>query len=118
MNEIELKIGRRVYRVTDQNNGNKYSRAKASAGPNASPKQILAHYEKLGGYIQDGDDKKVLDSQFWKEEKKRLERNEKWNKYMKEVSRITSHPVIASLLVILILASLFYWLGIDLRSFT
>lgn len=84
MNEIELNIDGRVYRLTNRNNCEKYDRAVKDAGQDASPSQILAHYDKLMGYIQDQNGNKLGNGQFWEAEKKRLvetqKRIEKWDK--------------------------------------
>ena len=55
------------------NNGNKYDRAIKDAGTNATPKQILAHYDKHAGYIQDENGNKIINGKFWEEENKRLQ---------------------------------------------
>lgn len=72
MNEINLNVGGKVYRLTNQNNGNKYDRAKADAGSSATPEKILAHYDKHAGYIQDENGNKVNNGAFWEAEKVRL----------------------------------------------
>ena len=73
MNEITLKIDTKSYRLTNMNNGNKYDRAIKDAGTNATPKQILAHYDKHAGYIQDENGNKIINGKFWEEENKRLQ---------------------------------------------
>lgn len=116
-NEIQKRVGGKIYWLTNQNNNNKYSRAKNDAGPNATPEEILANYDKLGGYIQNEQHEKVLNGRFWVEEKKRLaaigSRKEIWQR----IDKATSHPVIASLIVVLLLALIFYLFGIDLSQF-
>lgn len=73
MNEITLKIDTKSYRLTNMNNGNKYDRAIKDAGTNATPKQILAHYDKHAGYIQDENGNKIINGKFWEEENTRLQ---------------------------------------------
>lgn len=75
MNEITFTIDGKIYRLTNMNNNNKYDRAMKDAGINATPKQILAHYDKHAGYIQDENGNKIINGKFWEEEKLRL-RNE------------------------------------------
>ncbi|MDP3726238.1 MAG: hypothetical protein Q8R36_03515 [bacterium] len=72
MNYIRLNAGGKVYCLTNQNNGNKYDRAKEDAGLNATSEQILAHYDKLGGYIQDENGQKINNGKCWEVEKARL----------------------------------------------
>jgi len=90
MNEIKLNADGKVYQLTNQNNGNKYDRAKADAGSNAVSKQILAHYDKLAGYIQDENGNKINNGPFWEAEKARLadEINNLENKSNKELEAI------------------------------
>lgn len=117
MNEIEIKVDENIYRVTNLNNGNKYSRAQKDAGENAFPKQILAHYDKLLGGIQNEQGQKIQNGLFWKQEKENIAvREERLNK-VKTALEITRHPVIATILVVVILAILLYVFGIDLRGF-
>lgn len=70
MQEIKIKIGDREYVLN--NNNDKYNRAKKDAGKNASSEQVLAHYDKLAGFIKDENGNKIENGQFWKEEKKRV----------------------------------------------
>lgn len=70
MQEAKTKIGDREY--TLNNNNGKYDRAKKDAGENASPEQILAHYDKLAGLIKDENGNKVENGRFWEAEKKRM----------------------------------------------
>lgn len=70
MQEMKIKIGNREY--TLNNNSDKYDRAKADAGGNATDKQILAHYDKLAGLIRDENGKKIENGPFWEAEKKRI----------------------------------------------
>ena len=90
MNEITLTIDGKIYRLTNMNNGNKYDRAVKEAGANATPKQILAHYDKHAGYIQDEDSNKIINGKFWEEEKTRLgnELNDLVNKSDEELEVI------------------------------
>jgi hypothetical protein len=69
MNEIKISAGGTTYRLTDINNGNKYTRAKTDAGEGASIEKVLAHYDKLGGYIQDKNHEKIDNGKFWAAEK-------------------------------------------------
>jgi len=92
MNEITFTVGEKVYRLTNRNNGNKYDRALKDAGPNASPKQILAHYHKHAGNIQDSEGQRIEDGQFWAEEKARLadepqQLKNKTNEELQEIMR-------------------------------
>ncbi|MEK7091616.1 MAG: hypothetical protein AAB900_01380 [Patescibacteria group bacterium] len=117
MNEITLNVDGKIYRVTNQNNNNKFGRAQEAAGTNASPRKILAHYHKLGGYIQDENGNKIENVSFWQEERGRIEANERFNKKLKLANQITSHPVVSSFIVIAILAILGFFLKIDLSRF-
>jgi len=76
MNEIKIGVNGVAYRLTDLNNGNKYTRAQVEAGEGASIEKVLAYYDKLGGNIQDKNHQKVENGKFWAAEKARLE-NEK-----------------------------------------
>ena len=82
MNEIKLNSEGKNYFVTDINNNNKYSRAKTDAGLDATQEQILAHYDKLGGYIHDEAGNKVKHGSFWKNENinmaKKRKQGERW----------------------------------------
>lgn len=73
MNEISITVDGVIYRLTNSNNGNKYDRAVKDAGTNATPKQILAHFDKHAGYIQGENGEKIINGKFWAEEKARLE---------------------------------------------
>lgn len=75
MNEISLTLNGKKYKVTNQNNGYKYDRAVTAAGVGATEEQVLAHYDKLGGYIQDEDGNKVENGSFWQAESERLQKN-------------------------------------------
>src|SRR3990167_10484204 len=70
MQEMKIKIGDREY--TLNNNSGKYDRAKSDAGENATPEQILAHYDKLAGLIKDENGAKVENGKFWGAEKARI----------------------------------------------
>lgn len=70
MQEIKIEVGNREYTIN--NNNGKYDRAKKDAGENASPEQILAHYDKLAGLIKDENGNKVENGRFWETEKKRF----------------------------------------------
>ena len=75
INEIEFNIDGKIYSLTNVNNNNKYDRALSEAGREASLAKILACYDGLGGYIQDGDGKKIENGQFWELEKVRMAEN-------------------------------------------
>lgn len=75
MNEINLISDGKTYNVTNQNNGHKHDRAVTAAGVGASPEQILAHYDKLGGNIQDENGNKVENGKFWQVESERMQKN-------------------------------------------
>jgi len=68
MQEMKIKIGGREY--TLNNNNGKYDRAKKDAGDDATPEQILAHYDKLAGLIKDENGNKIENSRFWEKERK------------------------------------------------
>jgi len=89
MQEIEIKIGGKVY--TLNNNSNKYDRAKRDAGENATDEQILAHYDKLAGLIKN-ENGNVKNGQFWEKEKQRIANEPKELRYktdeeLKEIMR-------------------------------
>ena len=65
MNEISLVSNGKTYKLTNQNNGQKYDRAVIAAGVGAAEEQVLAHYDKLGGYIQDENGNKIENGNFW-----------------------------------------------------
>lgn len=67
---MKIKTGDREY--TLNNNSGKYDRAKKDAGNNASPEQVLAHYDKHAGLIRDENGNKVENGPFWEIEKKRM----------------------------------------------
>ena len=67
---MKIKSGNREY--TLNNNSGKLDRAKKDAGDNATPEQILAHYDKLAGLIKDENGNKVENGPFWEPEKKRI----------------------------------------------
>lgn len=77
MNEIEFNVDGKVYRLTNRNNANKYDRAVKDAGPNATPKQVLAHYDKHAGNIQDENGQQINNGPFWIIEKARIGSDEK-----------------------------------------
>lgn len=66
---MKIKIENREYTIN--NNNGKLDRAKKDAGVNASPEQVLAHYDKLAGLIIDENGNKVENSKFWEAEKAR-----------------------------------------------
>lgn len=110
MNEIKLYSEGKVYMVTNINNGDKYDRAKADAGFNATQNQILAHYDKLGGYIQNEKGEKIKNGLFWEIEKASMVAKQKQKENWRLIEKITQHPVISSLLVavIMLIAKLFF----------
>jgi|SRR3989344_1383937 len=67
---MKIQIGNREYALN--NNNGKLDRAKKDAGDNASPEQVLAHYDKLAGLIIDGNGNKVENGKFWTTEKARI----------------------------------------------
>lgn len=67
---MKIKIGNREY--TLNNNNGKLDRAKKDAGVNASPEQVLAHYDKLAGLIIDENGNKIENGKFWETEKARM----------------------------------------------
>jgi hypothetical protein len=77
----------------------------------------LAHYDKLAGYIQDEHGQKIQNGLFWKQEKNNIAARERYSNKIKVTLKITEHPVVATILVIVILAILWYMFGIDLRGF-
>lgn len=110
MNEIKLYSEGKVYMVTNINNSDKYNRAKADAGFNATQKQILAHYDKLGGYIQNEEGEKIKNGSFWEGEKASMATKQKRKENWRLIEKITQHPIIATLLVTIItwIASLYF----------
>lgn len=102
MNEINLDVDGKIYMVTDMNNNNKYSRAKTDAGANATQKQILAHYDKRGGHIEDETGNKIENNQFWKEEKMLIAVKQKQKENLKLIEKVTQHPIVSGLIVIVI----------------
>lgn len=84
MNEIKIRADNVTYRLTDMNNGNKYSRAKTEAGEGASIERILAHYDKLEGSIHDKNHEKIENGIFWAAEKTRMEDEKNQLKYKSE----------------------------------
>jgi len=63
MNEIEIKTVSGDFILN--NNSNKYERAKKDAGHDASPEEILAHYDKLSGLIKDKQGRTIQNGIFW-----------------------------------------------------
>lgn len=95
MNETILTSGGKIYRVTNQNNGHKYDRAVIEAGIGANEEQVLAHYDKLGGYIQDEQGNKVENGNFWQAESDRLQKdlNNLKNKSSEELMDIMRNSI-------------------------
>jgi len=90
MQEMKINTGDREY--TLNNNSDKYNRAKSDAGVNATPEQILAHYDKLAGLIKDENGNKVENGKFWEAEKARIadepkQLKNKTNEELKEIMR-------------------------------
>ena len=60
---------------------------KFGVGKNPTDWQILAHYDKFGGFIKDENGNKVENGIFWNQEKERLvkiqTRKEKWGRVIK-----------------------------------
>lgn len=121
MNEIEVTFNRKKYYLTDKNNNNKYTRAVAMTREKLDrepkPSEVLPYYDKLGGYIHDEDGRKVANSTFWEKEKKRLEKKEHRSKVIDSLWKISSHPVLATLIVISIVFAVFKLLGVNLANF-
>jgi len=87
---MKIKIGDREY--TLNNNSGKYDRAKSDAGENATPEQILAHYDKLAGLIKNEGGNKVENDKFWGAEKARIadepkQLKHKTNEELREIMR-------------------------------
>ncbi len=112
MNEIEIQVEGKIYRLTDLNNGNKYSRAKKDAGQYAKPQQILAYYDRLEGYIQDNNGNKVNNGQFWEEVRKMTETKERRKKNLKQIDEFLKHPIIATVIAALLLAFVYWVVGL------
>jgi len=75
MNEITITVDGQIYKVTNQNNGHKYDRAITAAGVDATEGRVMAHYDKLGGRIQDQNGNKVENGNFWQAESERLRKD-------------------------------------------
>jgi len=117
MNEIKIEVKSKVYRLTNLNNGNKYDRAQKSAGLGAGPEKILAYYDKLSGRIEDEDCNPKQNGLYWKTENKKDGQKLYLRKILGRIEKITEHPVISSIIVIFVLAFLWYFLGVDLSRF-
>lgn len=63
MNDIIIHFGQR--KLLLNNNSDKYNRAKKDAGENPTEFEILAHYDKHEGLIQDENGKKLENGQYW-----------------------------------------------------
>lgn len=114
MNEIKLKIGRRIYRLS--NNNGKYGRAISDAGSNAKPWRILALYDAHGGYIQDERGSKVENGIFWPRERARSERAKKWRAFSTAINEWSRHPLVVT--AVIMLCALLFWriFGFDPRA--
>lgn len=62
-NEISIVANGRTYLLN--NNSDKYKRAIHAAGKHASPDEVLAHYDHLGGLILNERREKVENGVFW-----------------------------------------------------
>lgn len=118
MNEIELKVGRRTYRLTNTNG--KYGRAISDAGPRAKPWHVLAFYDAHGGYIQDENGQKIDNGPFRTALKEWSEGRIKRKQFLTSLDSWFRHPIIVSMIVALLtlIAIIVYWriYGIDLRA--
>lgn len=117
MNEIKHRVYFKIYRLTNINNNYKFDRAKNNAGKGANSRQILAHYDRLGGNIQDKNGIKIMNPSFWKSEERCLKRKEKIKHVFNFISEFTSHPVISTLVIVVIFAIFYYYFKIDLSKF-
>lgn len=63
MEEIRLKTASGEFVLN--NNSEKYTRALKDAGRNASPEEVLAHYDKLQGLIKDTNGNEIKNGPFW-----------------------------------------------------
>lgn len=63
MNDILIHFGQKELLLN--NNGDKYNRAKDSAGKDATEFEVLAYYDRLEGLIQDKEGRKQENGQFW-----------------------------------------------------
>jgi|GEM_PF-2121232 len=63
MNDIQIQFENKKLFLND--NSQKFTRAKAAAGPNASDFELLAYYDHLAGLIQDEKGQKLENGQFW-----------------------------------------------------
>jgi len=67
MNFREIEIKTTSGEFVLNNNGDKYERAKKDAGGEAAtPEEILAHYDKLGGLVKDKEGRTVVSGIFYK----------------------------------------------------
>ena len=118
MQEVKIKFEGKEY--TLNNNSGKYSRIFQPnfGGENPTDEEILAYYDSFAGLILDENGSKVESGKFWKKYQIKLAKEQKRRESLAIFGKITSHPVIASLIVITVLAILWYIFGVDLRSFS
>jgi len=117
MHEIKKKINGKIYRFTNLGNNNKYDRAVIAAGENATDEQILAYYDKLGGNIQDQWNCQIKNGEFWQKEEEKLIKKRERDRLISLFVDTTSHPVVASLILIAIVALALYLFEIDLTKY-
>lgn len=82
MQEIELKVGNKRYILN--NNSSKFDRATSEAGDNASPEEVLAIYDRLGGLIKDQQGNKIENGIFWEKYKRWKEEQPKFIKIIED----------------------------------
>lgn len=114
-NDIEFRVGKNIYYLN--NNSNKFERAKQEAGKDATDEQILAYYNKLGGYIQDYKLDKVDGNKFWLKEKAILERRERVSQNQKKIWEFFKHPVVAFVTSSFILYLIYLVFKVNLSQF-
>lgn len=118
MQEVTLKVGDQEYILN--NNSGKYSRVFdeiRGAGRNATPEQILVHYDRFGGLILDKNRNKIENGKFWKAYEEKIIRKKKIERNLETIGKITSHPIVAALILIIIFGLIWYFFGIDLSRF-
>lgn len=102
------------------NNSGKFSRIfePRYAGPNATIEQIMAFYDSFAGLILFAENRAIIpNGYFWPPYEAKLIKKRKRKENLERIKEITSHPVIATLLVILVLAIIWYLFGVDLSRF-
>jgi len=117
MNEIKRNIGGKIYRMTNVGNNQKYDRAVEDAGLDATDEQVLAHYDKLGGNIQDQQNCLVSNGQFWAKEKENMIVRKHKKEVTDQIWQITAHPIVSAVIIMLLLIIVLVVFGIDLSRF-